>query len=154
MERFHEGLARSLSAYVRALGWWHAVPQPKPGKAAVIPQRLNRVQIAQEGGAKPDLPPLEASLQPIVSLLFDAGPISSSGDGAVPLTWVDLQAWQGATGLCLPPWQLRLLRRLSADYLMELNQGAAVDAPPPWERDLTPERRKKVAKHVRNVFRG
>lgn len=153
MERFHEGLYRPLSAYVRALGWWHAIPQPKPGKAVVV-QRLNRVQIAHEGGAKPDLPPLDARLQEIVGLLFDAGPVSSSAGGSMPLTWADLQAWQAATGLDLPPWQLRLLRRLSGDYLMELNQGASVDAPPPWERNLTPQRRKKVAKHVRSILRG
>lgn len=158
MEQFHEGLYRRLSAYVRALGWWHAIPQPshdktRPGKTAVV-QRLNRVQIAHEGGAKPDLPPLPATLQQIVGLLFDVGPVSNGGQGAVPLTWLDLQAWQSATGLCLPPWQLRLLRRLSADYLMELNRGASVDAPPPWERDLTPDRRKRVAKHIKNIFRG
>lgn len=153
MERFHEGLYRGLSAYVRALGWWHAIPHPKPGKN-VIPQRLNRVQIAQEGGAKPDLPPLESGLQQIVGLLFDAGPVSSGGEGLVPLSWLDLQAWQSVTGLTLQPWLLRLLRRLSGDYLMELNKGASVDAPPPWERDLTPDRRKKVAKHIRKVIRG
>lgn len=111
------------------------------------------MKMADEAGNAVDLPHLDQRLMSLVKMLFDAGPVSAGGSAPLPLTWVDLDAWQRVTGVALPPGQLRLLRRLSCDYLDEANRATEHDAPPPWQRDMA-QRRALVARHIRNVFRG
>lgn len=102
-------------------------------------------------GVEPDLPEIDPALHPIVHHLFDAGPTSAVGQHGSALSWADLQAWQAGAGISLPPWELRLLRRLSGEYLAESHRASAHDAPPPWEREPDRER---VASHVKRVMRG
>lgn len=139
---------------MRALAWWHAIPQPPPSRAKGAPKALpdhrSRLQRLKDG-VEPDLPALDRELAFLVNYLFDAGPTSAAGQRGAPLTWADLQAWQESVGITLPPWQLRLLRRLSGEYLSESLTADAWDAPPPWERD--PDR-EKVARHIRRIIRG
>lgn len=155
MGEFHEGLAEALSPYVRALAWWHAIPQPPPSKLKGAPRqapnRQSRMAARLEAGGEPDLPEIDPSTAFLIGYLFDAGPTSAAGQYGAALTWADLQAWQGGAGIYLPPWQLRLLRRLSGEYLSESMRADAYDAPPPWERDAD---REKVAQHIRRVLRG
>jgi hypothetical protein len=112
------------------------------------------MMLLTETGGEPDLPDLDPALQYFVDALFDAGPTSAAGMGAVPLTWADLEAWQRGTGVFFPPWQLRLIRKLSSEYLAESQAADAHDAPPPWNREITEDRRGRVAKHIRDVMRG
>jgi len=107
-----------------------------------------------ESGGQIDLPDLEPYLQYIVNLLFEAGPSSAGAQSAITITWVELQAWQAGIGLSMPPWLLRLLRRLSADYVAESHKAQADDAPPPWELEWSSEHRARVAGHIRKVMRG
>ncbi len=109
------------------------------------------MKIRLEGGGDPDLPFLEPAFSHFIAYLFDAGPTSVGGMGMVPLTWTDLRAWELAVGVSLPPWQLRLLRQLSREYITEAIQADEHDAPPPWEREVD---RVRIAKHIRNVIRG
>jgi hypothetical protein len=104
-----------------------------------------------KAGGEPDLPEIDPEISFLVSHLFDAGPTSAAGQYGAPLTWQDLRAWQRCAGIELPSWQLRLLRRLSGEYLSESLRADAWDAPPPWEREAD---REKVAKHVRRLLRG
>ena len=104
-----------------------------------------------KAGGEPDLPDLEPELQYLVDYLFDAGPSSAAGMGAIPLTWADLGAWERATGVTLPLWASRLLRHLSAEYLAESHTAVEHAAPPPWAREVD---RDRAAKHIRNVIRG
>jgi len=104
-----------------------------------------------DDGGDPDLPNVEPELQFLIGYLFDAGPTSAGASSGVPLTWSDIRAWERGTGITLPPWQARLLRRLSADYLSESLTADAHDAPPPWVREAD---REKIAKHIKRVLRG
>lgn len=102
-------------------------------------------------GVEPDLPDVPSEALFLVGYLFDAGPTSAAGQHGAALTWTDLRAWQAGAGINLPPWQLRLLRRLSGEYLSESLTANAHDAPPPWERE--PDR-EKLARHIRRIIRG
>lgn len=154
MEKFYESLAGELSTYVRALAWWYAVPRPPAGALQpALLQRQSRIEMAAQSGGDVDMPELAAGLMPIVHMLFDAGPISGAGQSAATLSWTDLDAWQRTTGTVLPPGQLRLLRRMSAEYLSEMSRASESDPPPPWRRVLGHERRNRVAGHIRNVLR-
>jgi len=144
-----------LSTYVRALAWWHAAPQPKPGKTGTpLVQRESRMKMALRCGNEVDLPYVDPGLLFLVQQLFDAGPVSAGGNGTIPLTWTDLDAWQRVTGAALPPGQLRLLRRLSGEYLDESNLAVEHDAPPPWVRGLGEDKRWRISGHIKNVLRS
>lgn len=86
----------------------------------------------------------------LVEMLQDAGPVIA---GEV-LTWPHLESWQRIVGAELRPWEARMLRRLSSDYLGEAHRAEAHDAPPPWGREPTPEHREKLSQHIKNVLRG
>lgn len=159
MEQFYEGLHEALTVYVRALAWWHAAPKPKPSnlkklKNAPEPDRVSRLKMRLDAGGEIDLPDIDPALLHFVSVLMEAGPVSSAGMGPIPLTWAELDAWQHCVGLRLQPWEARLIRVLSGDYLEEFQQAEAHDAPPPWIQESTAERRSKVARHIRNILRG
>jgi hypothetical protein len=152
---FQQGLAEALSPYVRALAWWHAIPQPPPSNLKDPPKRLSarvsRWQMRVDAGEEPDLPDIDPESHFLIEYLLDAGPVSGGSNGAAALSWGELQAWQAGSGVSLPPWQLRLLRRLSGEYLSESFRAEAHDAPPPWEREAD---RARIAKHIRKILRG
>lgn len=133
------------------------MPQPPPNKkrpTKAVENKLSRLDARIKSGGEPDLPPIDSALEFLIGYLFDAGPTSASGMGAVPLTWADLEAWERGSGVALQPWQARLIRQLSAEYLAEAQVADAHDAPPPWAQEMETDRRAVVSKHIRNVLRG
>ncbi|QHJ00120.1 hypothetical protein GT347_20330 [Xylophilus rhododendri] len=110
--------------------------------------RLSRI-LAK--GDQPELPP--DPLPELTAILMDAGPTQPSGMGPVPLTATELRAWQQGTATYLTRWEFRLVLRLSAEYLAELQRASDPLRPPPWINKPTPERRVSVAKHIRNLLR-
>lgn len=116
-----------------------------------MPDRRSRLKARLDAGGQPDLPEIDQEIEFLVAYLFDAGPMSAGGQSQSPLTWADLQAWERGSGITLHPWQARLLRALSAEYLSESLTADAHDAPPPWVREAD---REKIAKHIRRVIRG
>lgn len=81
-------------------------------------------------GVEPDLPPATAPW--VVEKLMEVGPVVSAGMGPGPITWRDIAAWQEVTGFPLDPWEARLLRTLSIDYLTMMNEARKLDCPAPW----------------------
>lgn len=88
---------------------------------------------------QPEMPKLgEAGY--IVGYLYEIGPVMSAGMGPGPLTHTEMRAWQRNTGIRLQPWEARLLRRLSMDYLAESNRSTTRGCKPPWiGHDYRPE---------------
>lgn len=60
--------------------------------------------------------------------LFEIGPVE--GDG--PISWQAMAAWEGRMGLDLYPWEARIIRRLSAEYLSEYYQAKKPGRPAPY----------------------
>lgn len=109
------------------------------------------MEARQEAGGLLDLPDISRGLIHFVEYLMEAGPTSHAGMGETALRWIDLECWQRGSGVSLQPWECRLLRKLSNDYLTERHRATAFDAPPPWNREID---KRKVAKHIRSVLRG
>lgn len=64
----------------------------------------------------------------------------ASGMGAGPLTHQEILAWQVLTGIALQPWESRLLRRLSIEYVAESHRAEKLGCEPPWKAtDTKPE---------------
>jgi hypothetical protein len=99
----------------------------------------------------PEIPEEAAYL---VGALMEAGPTSAAGMGEVPLTWADLLAYQQGTAQHFQPWELRLIRRLSGEYLSESIRAKARDARAPWVTEVTAEQRSEVAQQMRDALRG
>jgi hypothetical protein len=129
--KFYEELGDELSLYTRQLAWLIARPRSadaKPGDTDP-PTRLEEM----EGrGEWPDLPPVSPALfdnpvatgHPVmVQWMLDAGPTEPGSGAAAALSWRALNAWTIGTGIPLEPWQGRLLRRLSSDWLAQSDKA-------------------------------
>lgn len=68
----------------------------------------------------------------ITDWLIEMGLTEAAGMGAVPLSWKEINAWCAGVCLDLAPWERRLLRRLSADYLKESRDAESETCPAPW----------------------
>lgn len=74
-----------------------------------------------------ELPPTGFG-QHLVDYLFEVGPSC----GGEPLTYSEVAAWQGITGVRLDAWEAETLRRLSVEYLNERDAAADPERPAPY----------------------
>ena len=79
----------------------------------------------------PELPSVDGA-DYLVAYLWDMGPTMVAGMGLGPLTHEEIRAWQSNTGVRLQPWEARLLRQLSMDYIVGMRDAEKADCPQPW----------------------
>lgn len=137
MGKFYERVSRGLILHVRHLGWLSAVPKPPEGtvRAKATEPRHSRLEQLQAKKITPQLPPNPAPL--ITNRLWEIGPVESYGMGSFPISWLAINEWQRATDVRLTPWEARMLRRLSSEYLVEQRKGEDENRPPPWRGEVT-----------------
>lgn len=155
MGKFYRRLGDELSLYVRHLAWLQATPKPPEGskraKAANQPPALSRIdQLKKAGVQVPPMPP--NPLPHMIDRLIEIGLSEAAGMGAVPVSWPTIDAWQRITGVVLAPWEARLIRRLSADYLAMSRKAEVETCPPPWRAPLTDQQRDTEAARLRMVL--
>ena len=129
MGQFYEGLGEELSLYVRQVAWLLAIPRVKDSRGieTKLPARIAPYK-AQRAG--PPLPPLTA--QHVYDWLMQVGPVEVSGMGQVPISWATIHAWAALTFNRLSAWEARMLRRLSSEYLAEVQAAEDHTRPAPW----------------------
>ena len=88
----------------------------------------------------------------LISRLVEIGLTEQGGMGAVPLKWSELDAWCNRTGVDLPPWEARLYRHLSVEYLRELHKAESEDCSPPWDAPITERQREVELRRVKARF--
>jgi hypothetical protein len=115
---------------VRHSAWLGAVPEAKKGARADSAELSRRERIERDGG-EIEMPAFDEG-EYLIAYLYELGPTVASGMGAGPVTFAEMAAWQAARGFELAPWEARLLRRLSVDYLAESNRATKRDCLPPW----------------------
>ena len=64
----------------------------------------------------------------LIGYLYAVGPTMGGG----PITHGELRAWMDLNGVELQPWEVRFLRRLSNEYLIESHRATKRDCAPPW----------------------
>lgn len=99
------------------------------------PQYLPRHEQYMRDGIEAQMPPNPAPH--IIDRLLEIGLTEAAGMGAGPMTWLQIDAWSRLTGVVLEPWEARLLRRLSTEYLSESRRAEDVHAAPPWRAPVT-----------------
>ena len=73
--------------------------------------------------------------QYMIDALMDAGPTKPAPMGGdVPLDWLDISAFMGATGDITEPWEAKTLKRMSAAYWQGREEGKDVFSIAPMER--------------------
>lgn len=141
---------------MRALAWWQSVPAPPESektdpKKAPKPRKSRQQALGDD--VQPDMPEIEPETRYLLDTFMEAGPVSVGASGPTTLTWADIAAWSSGTSIELEPWEARLVRRLSSEYLSEARRAEAHDALPPWvEAVLTPAA--KTAVSLRDSIRG
>lgn len=86
----------------------------------------------------------------LIAYLWDAGPALP---GPAPLTHSEINAWQQSSGVELAPWEARLLRRLSAEYLAETRRATDANCPEPSAQRLTDADRARISSKVQQGLR-
>lgn len=92
---------------------------------------VSRREDFQARGMFIEMPPLEWG-DYLIGYLFEFGPTMAAGMGSGPLTGAEILAWQDLLGIEFDPWEARLLRRLSNEYVSESYLASKRDRPPPY----------------------
>lgn len=95
------------------------------------PPEISRREALRSSKTPIEMPPLEWGGY-LLDYLFEFGPTVPAGMSAGPVTGAELMAWQELLGIEFQPWEARLLRRLSSEYLDESHKATARDCPPPF----------------------
>ena len=154
MGKFYEELSRELSLYVRQLAWLGTAPKPRSAKQIkpdTDAEPLTRLQRMAIDDLAPDFPTIRTPW--VIDWLMEVGPTDPGAMGAVPISWATIGQWQHCMCLDLPPWQARLLRRLSMEFVAETVRAREPDCPPPWTATSVLNR-DEVSRKVTNAFRA
>ena len=119
---------------MRQVAWLNAVPESiaRPGaKTPTATASGSRRERLVRDGLQPQLPIVAAGGH-VLTWLFEVGPTQQSGMGPTPITFQELESWQRQTGLELQPWEVRMLRHLSLEYLQESQAAVKSDRKPPY----------------------
>jgi len=133
------------------MAWLNAMPKPDPrtkrGQAADQPPAISRAAKMKKDGIPIQMPPSPAPH--IIDRLVEIG--LTDADGA-PISWLAINEWQRATCVHLAPWEARLIRRLSVEYVAESRRAESENAAPPWRTDVTPREREVEEARLRTVL--
>lgn len=95
----------------------------------------------KKDGIIPQMPP--NPVPHVIVRLIEIGITETTGMGPAPLSWREIQAWQSATNVRLPPWETRLIRALSLAYMGESAKAENENCPSPMRAEIT-ERDREV----------
>ena len=99
------------------------------------------------------VPPMPPNPAPhITERLIEIGLTEAAGMGAAPLSWQAIMAWQSLSGIHLPPWEARLIRKLSVEYLAEGRRAESENCPPPWRAEVTGQERDTEVDRLKMVL--
>jgi hypothetical protein len=138
------------------MAWLQATPKPDPRsrRAKFVEESpaplLSRIEKMKRDKIVPPMPPNPAPH--ITDRLIEIGLTQAAGMGAVPLSWLEINAWCERTAVDLEPWEARLIRRLSAAYLAERRKADVETCPPPWRAEVTAREREIEEAKLRAVL--
>lgn len=137
------------------MAWLQATPRPPAGSKRAEKfdpaKAISRIdQLKKEGVKNPPMPP--NPMPHIIERLTEIGLSEAAGMGAAPLSWNSIEAWQRITGIALDPWEARLIRRLSTDYLAMSREAEKETCSSPWRAPVTAQQRDSELARLRMVL--
>ncbi len=88
----------------------------------------------------------------LIDRLIEIGLTEAAGMGVVPLSWREIEAWQHNVHVALAPWEARLIRKLSVEYVAEGRRAESENCPPPWRAEVTAREREVEEARLRMVL--
>lgn len=123
------------------MAWLNAVPKPAEGTKAAERLATSKTpvlsRIAQMKADKIPIQMPPCSAYHLVEHFVEMGMSEAAGMGMAPLSWREISAWCDRTRVDLAPWEARLIRRMSTEYLAEGRRAESDTAPPPWRTKKT-----------------
>jgi hypothetical protein len=127
------------------MAWLNATPKPPEGSKRTNTDNeqapLSRADQMKRDGITPSMPSNPAPH--VLARLLEIGLTEAAGMGAGPISWQSIRAWQDCFGTSLSRWEIRLLRKLSIEYLAESRRAESENCPPPWRAQVS-QREKEV----------
>ena len=68
----------------------------------------------------------------LVLLFYEAGLCEQGINGAVTLSWKEINSWLDATKRSLSPWEVNMIRDMSKEYVSELHSASDKYRPMPF----------------------
>lgn len=134
------------------MAWLNAVPKRKRVSGGGGAEESRAERMSDGGKVRLPLPPVSGA-EYLLDHLYEVGPTMGTGMGAVPLTFAELESWQGQVGIELQPWEVRMLRRLSRDYAVEQSRATSADRQPPWKPEpMNDAARQRMPGQLRAIF--
>jgi hypothetical protein len=115
--------------------------------------RLKSYKELDENSSFLALPNLDGA-EYLVTLLFEAGLIQSTGMGAASLSWSEIESWLRVTHLSLTVWEKLTIKKMSEVYAGELGVATKRDAQAPYTHvdEALIEDRTVIAIKLKSVF--
>ena len=117
--------------------------------SSIEEEATSRLEEMRRKGLEPLMPPCSSDHH--IQTLMDLGPVEVAGMDRVPITWPTIAAYSMFSGTHLEPWEAKMIRRLSADWLSASREAEEPDAAPPWTSS-TVDMRAAVDRMARDVF--
>lgn len=122
------------------MAWLNATPKPdeRTKRAKILADdvpKLSRLEAMTKSGITPVMPP--NPLPHILDYLIEMGLTEAAGMGEGRLSWREIDAWCCRTSIDLQPWEARLIRTLSVEYIAEGRKAENEHCPPPWRAPVT-----------------
>ena len=115
--------------------------------------RLKSYKDLDENSSFLNLPNLDGA-EYLVTLLFEAGLVQSTGMGATALSWSEIESWLRVTQLSLSVWEKLTIKSMSEVYAGELSTATKKDSPAPYTHvdEALFADREMIASKLKSVF--
>jgi hypothetical protein len=90
----------------------------------------------------------------LVAHWHSLGRCSAGAMGAIPLSPVEIQAWQEGTRTYLLPFEFSTLLEMSRGYVSMMHEGEKSETSPPFGDPVREFDRESVSKKVSNAFKA
>jgi len=124
---------------------------------ATVPDKAteSRFDRSVADGIALEFPWVEPELTYLLDYLYDVGPALRNTAGNAPLSCSEIVAWERLTGVELQPWESKLLRRLSADYLGMASRASDPTCPSPYQSEVALQaNREAVSRQISNAMKS
>ncbi len=104
--------------------------------------------LEQDEGLELSLPKCTAEF--LVLLFYELGLSGQGANGATPITWQEIEAFNRIADKRLTPWEAEMLHKMSEAYVHEVHAGTDKGRTAPYsDTDMTVVKRQSVASKFR-----
>lgn len=136
------------------MAWLNTTPKPgertKRAKLNIETPKMTRAERMKKDGVAVPMPP--NPLPHVVDRLIEIGLTEAAGMGAGPVSWQTMDAWANRTSVDIEPWEARLIRRLSVEYVAEQRRAESENCPAPWRWQVTEAEKAAAQRELESVL--